>query len=150
MAEPEGAASRKNASKTRGRPFERGNAGRPQGSRNRVTIVVEKLLEAEAENIARAAVEFAKAGDTTLIKAVLDRVAPARREATINIDLPAIKSPADAPVVIANLLAKVAAGELAPSEATAVAGLLEQYRRQSELADLEARLTALEAAAGKR
>jgi hypothetical protein len=48
------------------------------------------------------------------------------------------------------MLEKVAAGELAHGEATAVAGLLEQYRRQSELADLDRRITALETNHGSR
>jgi len=137
-------APRKNAPKTRGKPFEPGNAGRPKGSRNRVTVAVEKLLEADAENIAKVAVEFAKSGDTTLIKAVLDRVAPPRKEATITVDLPPIQSPADAPAVAARLIEAVAAGEIAPGEAQSLAALLESYRRQSELADIEARLRALE------
>ena len=135
---------RKNAPKTRGKPFEPGNAGRPKGSRNRVTVAVEKLLEADAENIAKVAVEFAKGGDTTLIKAVLDRVAPPRKEATIKVALPPIQSPADAPAVAARLIEAVAAGEIAPGEAQSLAALLESYRRQSELADIETRLRALE------
>jgi len=33
--------SRKNASNTRGRPFKKGNPGRPKGARNRVTVACE-------------------------------------------------------------------------------------------------------------
>ena len=36
-----------------GRRFQAGNAGRPQGSRNRATIVMETLLDGEAEAIIR-------------------------------------------------------------------------------------------------
>ena len=150
MAEPEGAAPRKNAPKTRGKPFERGNSGRPKGSRNRATLMVEQLFESEAEDVARVAVEFAKAGDTTLIKAVLDRIAPARKEATLSIALPPLRSPADAPLVAARLIEAAAAGEVSPNEAQSLAGLLEAFRRQTELASFEERLAALEAAAGKR
>jgi hypothetical protein len=144
MAEPDNAL-RKNAPKTRGRPFEPGNAGRPKGARNRTTVAVERLLEADAESIASVAVEMAKAGDATMIKAVLDRIAPARKEPTLTIALPPIKSPADAPLVAAALIEAVASGELTPSEAQGLAGLLEAYRRQSEFAGLEARIAALEA-----
>lgn len=142
-----GAPDDTGAKQKRGRfkPGETGNPnGRPKGSRNRVTVAVEKLLEADAENIAKVAVEFAKGGDTTLIKAVLDRIAPPRKEPTITVDLPPIQSPADAPVVAARLIEAVAAGEIAPGEAQSLAALLESYRRQSELADIEARLRALE------
>jgi len=147
-------AAENTAKQQRGRPFrkgESGNAGgRPKGARNRVTLAVEKLFEADAEDVARAAVACALAGDPAMIRVIIDRVAPPRREATINIDLPAIKSPADAPGVIANLLEKVAAGEIAPGEAQSLAGLLEAYRKQSELSDLEQRLQALEAAHAQR
>lgn len=136
------------APKQRGRPFAKGEsgnpAGKPKGSRNRVTVAVERLLEADAENIAKVAVEFAKGGDTTLIKAVLDRIAPPRKEPTITVELPPIQSPADAPAVAARLIEAVAQGEIAPGEAQSLAALLESYRRQSELADIEARLRALE------
>jgi len=142
------------APKQRGRPFQKGRSGNPAGkapgTRHRVTQMVEQLFQGEVEDVAKVAVACALAGDPAMIKLIVDRVAPARKEATINIDLPAIRSPADAPGVIASLLEKVAAGELAPGEATAVAGLLEQYRRATELSDLEQRLQALEAAHAQR
>ena len=37
----------KNAPATRGRPFVRGNPGRPKGARNRSTLAAEALLEAQ-------------------------------------------------------------------------------------------------------
>jgi hypothetical protein len=85
-----------------------------------------------------------------LLRALLDRLAPPRKERPLTVDLPPLKSPQEAPGVIASMLEKVAAGELAHGEATAVAGLLEQYRRQSELADLDRRITALETNHGSR
>jgi hypothetical protein len=50
-------------------------------------------------------------------------------------------------VVVAHdmLLSQVAAGELAPAAAQAVAGLLELRRKATETAQLEERLAALEA-----
>jgi hypothetical protein len=143
-------APRKNAPKTRGRPFEPGNAGRPKGARNKATLMVERMIEGEAEAVASVAVALAKAGDTTMIKAVLDRIAPARKEPTVTIDLPPIQSPADAPLVAARLIEAVAAGEIAPGEAQGLAALLEAFRKQTELASFEERLAALEAAHGKQ
>jgi hypothetical protein len=137
-------ASRKNAPKTRGRPFEPGNGGRPKGSRNKTTLMVERMIEGEAEALTTAAIEMAKGGDPSLLRAMLDRLAPARKEPTVTIDLPPIQSPADAPAVAARLIEAAAAGEIAPGEAQGLAGLLESYRRQSELADIEARLRVLE------
>ena len=54
---------RKNAGKTRGRPFQQGNPGRPKGAQNRTTRLIEALLEGEAEAIGRKCVERAKEGD---------------------------------------------------------------------------------------
>lgn len=142
------------APKQRGRPFEKGVSGNPagkkKGTRNRTTLLVEQMIEGEAEALTQTAINLAKTGDPSLLRAMLDRLAPARRERTIAIDIPALTSPADAPAVAARLIEAVAVGEIAPSEAQALAGLLEAYRRQSELADLEGRLRALEAAHARR
>ena len=54
--------SGKNASSTRGRPFAKGNTGRPKGSRNKVTVAVETLLDGDAERLTRKAIELAMEG----------------------------------------------------------------------------------------
>lgn len=124
--------------------FVPGNAGRPKGSRNKTTLLVERMIEGEAEALTTTAITMAKSGDPSLLRAMLDRLAPARKEPTVTIELPLIQSPADAPAVAARLIEAVAAGEIAPGEARSLAALLESYRRQSELAEIEARLRALE------
>lgn len=139
----------------RGRPFAKGEsgnpAGRPVGSRHKVSLLVESMIEARAEDITAVALRNAiEGGDPALLKALLDRLAPPRRERPVTVDLPPLARPTDAPAIAASLLAKAASGELTPAEAQALATLLEAYRRQSELADFEARLTALEAAHAKR
>jgi hypothetical protein len=40
---------RNSAGKTRGRPFEAGNPGKPKGARNRATRAAEALLDGESE-----------------------------------------------------------------------------------------------------
>ena len=66
-------------------PFQKGQSGnpkgRPVGSRNRVSLACDKLLEGEAEAITRKAIELAKAGDGPALRLCLDRIAPARRTA---------------------------------------------------------------------
>lgn len=144
MAEPREDTPRKNATKTRGKPFEPGNSGRPKGARNRTTLLVEQMIEGEAEALTETAIRLAKNGDASLMRALLDRLAPPRKERPVTVDLPRLASPADAPAIAAALLERAASGELTPSEAAGLASLLESYRRQSELADFEARLKALE------
>jgi len=57
------------AKKQRGRPFEPGKSGnpngRPKGSRNKTTLAIEALLEGESEAITRKLLEMAKEGDMT-------------------------------------------------------------------------------------
>src|SRR5262252_10818586 len=64
--------SRNNASLTPGRgpgrPFDKGNSGRPKGARNKVTQAVEALLEGEAEGIGRKCIEMALNGDSTAMR----------------------------------------------------------------------------------
>jgi hypothetical protein len=130
---------------TRGRPFEPGNAGKPKGARSRMTLAMEALLEGEAEALSRKAVELALAGDTTALRLCLERLVPPRRDRTVVFELPAMTGAQDHPVAIAALVAAVAAGDLTPTEAQALAAVLAEHRKAIETADLDARISALEA-----
>ncbi len=140
--------------KQRGRPFKQGAsgnpAGRPKGARNRATVLVEQMIEGEAEALTETAIRLAKAGDAGLMRALLDRIAPPRRERPVQVDLPPLAGPADTPRIAAALLERAASGELTPTEAQGLAALLEAFRKQTELASFEERLAALEAVHGKR
>jgi hypothetical protein len=61
----------------RGRPFEPGMSGnpngRPKGSRNKTTMAMEILLDGEAELLTRKAVEKALAGDPLALRLGLGR-----------------------------------------------------------------------------
>jgi hypothetical protein len=140
--------------KQRGRPFKKGQsgnpAGKPPGTRHRVTQLVEALIENKAEALTQRALDNALAGDGVLLKALLDRLAPPRRERPVQVDLPPLAGPADTPRIAAALLERAASGELTPAEAQGLAALLEAFRKQTELASFEERLAALEAVHGKR
>ncbi len=140
--------TRKTTRKPRGRPFRKGQsgnpAGRPQGSRNKASIVLQNLLEQEGEAITRKAVELALDGDSTALRLVLDRLIPPARERKIELELPKAKTPGDIAAALGAVLEAVAAGEIAPGEGQAVAGLLEAQRRGYETTELEARLVELE------
>jgi hypothetical protein len=137
-------ASRKNATKTRGKPFEPGNPGRPKGARHKATIAAEALLDGEADALTRKAIDMAKAGDTVALRLCLERLVPPRKDRPIVVELPAIVDAKDHPVVIASIFAAVADGEITPSEAQALAAVLEQHRRSIEIAEVVTRLEALE------
>lgn len=118
--------------------------GRKSGSRNRATLAALNLLDGEAERLSRRAVELALAGDVAALKLCLDKVAPSRRDRPIEISMGRIESPIDACSAISDLIEAVAAGELTPNEADAVAALIERRARLAELHELEVRISRLE------
>jgi Family of unknown function (DUF5681) len=122
-------------------------AGRPRGSRNRATILFENLLEGDGEAIARKAIELAKEGDIAAIRICLDRLAPARKSDPVVFELPPLGKAADTVAAAARIVAAVAAGELAPSEAADLAKVIDFYVRALETTGFEARLSELEGAA---
>lgn len=140
MAQP-----RKSARNTRGRPFEPGNPGKPKGARHRTTLAIEALLEGDHEKLTRKAIDLALEGDTTALRLCLERLAPARKDAPVRVDLPHVESAADTVAASAALLAAVGAGEITPDEAGRVMALLSAHRTIIETNELAERIAALEA-----
>jgi len=131
--------------KTRGRPFEKGNPGRPKGARDRATLAVERLLEGECEAIGRKCVELALSGDTTALRLAMERIAPVRK-ARVRLTLPPVETVADMSKAISSLLAAIADGTLAPEEGSAVGHAISLQFKALELGELEQRIAALEQA----
>jgi hypothetical protein len=83
--------------KPRGRPFEAGHSGnpngRPKGARNKATVMVEQLLDGELDALVRKLIEKAKAGDIAALRLCLDRLLPPRRDRLVTFALPRSKRP---------------------------------------------------------
>ena len=130
-------------------PFEKGEsgnpAGRPRGSRNRATLLMESLLADDAEAIGRKAIEMAKQGDMAAIRLCMDRLAPARKGEPVAFEVPPLDKPADSVVAAAEIVAAVAAGELTPSEAAELAKVIDVYVRAIATKAFDERLAKLEA-----
>ena len=139
---------RNNAAKTRGRPFEKGNVGRPKGARHKATVAAEALLDGEAEALTRKAVELALEGDVPTLRLCLERILPPRKDRPLSFSLPAVKAADDVADAQAAVVAAMAAGELTPGEAEAISSVVEARRRAIETTEIEARLTALERPSG--
>ena len=135
----------KDGRKTSGQ-FAKGNSlgGSKRGSRHRVTLAIEALLEGQHEALTQAAITKALDGDGVALRLCLDRLAPPRRDAPISITLPPIASAADTVTASSVLLDAVAVGEVTPDEAGRVMALLTAHRTLIETADLAARVAALE------
>jgi hypothetical protein len=133
--------------KPRGKAFAPGNPGKPHGARHRVTRAVEALMEGEHEKLTRIAIDKALDGDTAALRLCLDRIAPPRRDVPISIDLPPVRSAAEAAEASASVLASVAKGDVTPDEAGRVMALLASHKSIVAASDLEQRIAALEEAA---
>ena len=134
----------------RGRPFERGNSGRPKGCRNKSTQAVETLLEGELEALTRKAVELALGGDVTALKLCLDRLCPTLKSRPVALKLPRIEGAADLQRAVAAVVDAVSAGSIVPDEAVQLTNVLETYRRALETVELDQRVSELEATAKER
>ena len=130
---------------TRFKPGQSGNPnGRPKGSLNATTLAAQALLDGEAEALTRKAIELAKGGDLAALRLCMDRLLPPRKDRPVSLDLPRIDGARDIPIAISALLAAVAAGELAPSDAGEVTKLLDAYARAVEINELAERVDNLE------
>ena len=102
-------------------PGQSGNpAGRPRGSRNRRTIIVEKLFDDSAGELTTAAISRATGGDPAALRACMDRVAPRLRHRPLDFPLPPLVTLADTPVAINAIAQGLAQGELDREEAVAL------------------------------
>lgn len=124
--------------------FAAGNAGKPKGARHQATRAIEKLLEGEAEGLARKAIEKALEGDMAALRLCLERVAPVRKDAPISFRLPEMNTAEDATRAARAVLKAVSSGEITPVEGASVMSLIEGYRRALETEELERRISALE------
>jgi len=137
----------KNGRNTAGQ-FATGNAGRPKGSRSKVTLAIESLLQGQAEALTQTAVTKALDGDIVALRLCLERIAPAPKDQPVSFSLPKMHNAMDASEAAGSVLTAVSEGELTPIEATRVMGLIDSYRRTLELTEIEQRLQALEAVEG--
>jgi hypothetical protein len=124
--------------------FTTGNPGRPHGARHKTTLAVQALLDGEGEALTRKAIDMALTGDTVALRLCLERLAPPRKDAPVLFDLPPMQGAASSASAMGAILASVASGDLTPSEANGLAGLVEGYRKALETTELEARLKVLE------
>lgn len=130
---------------SRGR-FAPGTCGKRNGWRNKATVAVMSLMRGEAEALTRAAINAALAGDPAALRLCIERLAPPPKDSPVTFTLPSMKTATDAAGAAAAVLEACASGELTPTEATRVMALVDSFRRTLELTEIEARLSALEAA----
>jgi hypothetical protein len=131
-------------------PFKPGRSGnprgRPKGSRNKVTLALEALLDGQAQALTQKAIDLALEGDLVALRICLDRILPPRKDRPVSFELPSIVTIEDAPKAMAAITAAIAQGEITADEASDVSRLVEAYVRSVEASDLAKRLRAIEEA----
>ena len=78
------------------------------------------------------------------MRIVIDRLCPPRRERTVDITLPSIKSATDLIAAAAALTEATAAGDITPSEAASMSTLIGNVAKSIETVEIVARLAKLE------
>jgi Family of unknown function (DUF5681) len=117
-------------------------AGRPPGSRNKSAMLLQNLLDGEAEAIARKVIEMAKGGDMAAIRVCMDRVAPARRSASITCELPPMNSRGGTMNALGAVIDAVGAGDITPAEAASLAKVIELHEMNRSIIEFEERQAA--------
>jgi hypothetical protein len=131
--------------KKRGRPFEKGNSGRPRGARNKMTVALEQLLEGHAEAVVAKVIEMALEGDRMAIRLVFERLMGSRHERPLtDLDLPPIHSAADGAAVAAAILAAASSGKITPGEGMALMQMVDSAVRAFSVSELDRRVSELD------
>jgi hypothetical protein len=111
--------------------------------------LLDAIGEANAQAIVNAMVVKALGGDPNAAEVVLKHCWPVRRGRPVKIALPSFASLAEIGTALDVITAGVAAGELSAEEAAHLCAVVDHRRKLIELLDLEARIAALEATAGR-
>jgi hypothetical protein len=119
-------------------------AGKPKGTRHNATRLAEALIDGRAKELVDKAVAMALAGDPTAMRIVLDRLCPPRRERSVSLDMPSIKSATDLIAAAAALTDATAAGDITTGEAASLSTLVGNVAKAIETVEIVARLTKLE------
>jgi hypothetical protein len=126
-------------------PGKSGNPkGRPKGSRNKSTLLLEALLDEQSAEVTRKCVDLALAGDSSALRLIMERIIPPRKYRTIEIDLPVIKNVDDLQIAQDVVMQAASSGELTLDEANQLFVLLEARRKAMETQNLATRLQKIE------
>jgi predicted DNA-binding protein (UPF0251 family) len=132
----------------RGRPFTPGNTagrGRPKGSRNKASSDGQDLLDKYAPHLVGKCIERAlKGDDRSAMRICMDRILPARRDASIRVSLPRIKTARDLEKAAEKVTQAIGSGRIAPAEGEKIMNVFEIHSRIIEKSQYESRLEKLE------
>jgi hypothetical protein len=125
-------------------------SGRPLGSRNRATLLMESLLEGESEQLTRKAIDLALDGNITALRLCLERLIPPRKDRPIHLLLPPIENVQQISLAMARVTAAISAGEITPTEGEVVSNILLAHKTVLMTGDLGRRMDELEQRISKK
>ena len=119
-------------------------SGRPPGSRNQATLLMESLLEGEAEQLIRKVIELALAGDITALRLCLERLIPPRKDRPIHLLLPPIENVQQVSLAMAKVSTAIGEGEITPAEGEVLSNIFVAHKDVLVMADFERQMDELE------
>lgn len=131
-------------------PGQSGNpAGKPPGAVHKATQAVQVMLDGEAGNLTRKAVELALEGDTTALKLCMDRISPSLKSTApmVRLDMPAPNNLTDTAKAFVTAAAN---GEMPPDIAAQLVSAVASVARVEEMESIKERLESLERAIKER
>jgi hypothetical protein len=142
-------AGRKSAKrKPRGKPFQPGQSGNPNGkrpgTRHKATILAQALVDGQVEALVNKGLELALGGDVTMLRTMLGFILPARKDRYVAMGLPTLRSAEDALEASRLVVAAIADGRLTPAEGGELTRAIETAIKLLETVSLEQRLVVLE------
>lgn len=128
--------------------FQKGRSGNPKGkmrgTKNKVTLVAEMMLQGELENICRRLIQEAISGNMQAIKMILDRILPPKRDLPVAIDLPKLENSSDALEAMASITMAISNGKISVSEGESLSRIVDIYVKAIEVHDCEMRINRIE------
>jgi hypothetical protein len=131
----------------RGRPFQPGNKfgrGRPRGSRNNKTVLIEELLAENSQSLLSQALKLAHEGNVPLLRLLLDRVLPRPKDAAVEIGPLPMGTSEDLVQSQAKVMQELGLGQLTLHQAEQIFSLLDNRRRVLETHELAQHVRAIE------
>ena len=120
-------------------------AGRQRGSRNKRTILAEKIFDEHAEALTEGAIALAKKGHAAALNVCMDRVFPRGKHRPVCFELRPIASAADAAAAQVDIAQAIADGNLTAPEAAELSKVVANIGQTAVNAVLEPRVAELEA-----
>ena len=99
------------------------------GSRNETTLMMERLLEGDAEKLVQTAVDMALDKDTVALRICMDRLMPPGKDRRVFFEFPEIRGPDDIPLGMMSIMAAITSGKIAPSEGDVLRRILLDYAK---------------------